>query len=74
MHAQQAGLEWHEELNTLASQAGLKGKKLNKAVENFAWNIRVLKGQADLLIQAKHECIEYMKQVKCYCELLGYAY
>ena len=30
MQAQQAGMEWHEELQPLATQAGLKGKKLNK--------------------------------------------
>ena len=36
---------------------------LLQAMENFAWNIRVLKGQADLLRQAQHDCIEYMKQV-----------
>lgn len=64
IHSQQAGLEWHEELNTQCHQAGMKGKKLNKAVENFAWNIRVLKGQADLLVQAKKECQEYMKQIQ----------
>ena len=32
-------------------------------MENFAWNIRVLKGQADLLMQAKHDCKEYLRQV-----------
>ena len=32
-------------------------------MENFAWNVRVLKGQADLVMQAKAECLEYMKQV-----------
>ena len=36
---------------------------LFQAMENFAWNIRVLKGQADLIKQAKHECLEYMEQV-----------
>lgn len=35
-----------------------------QAVENFAWNIRVLQGQADLLLQAKKECQEYIRQVK----------
>jgi hypothetical protein len=32
-------------------------------MENFAWNIRVVKGQADLLMQAKHDCKEYLRQV-----------
>ena len=30
IHAQQAGMEWHEDLQNLAQQSGLKGKKLNK--------------------------------------------
>ena len=30
LQAQQAGLEWHEDLQNLAQQQGLKGKKLNK--------------------------------------------
>jgi len=34
-----------------------------QGIENFAWNIRVLQGQADLLLQAKKECQEYIRQV-----------
>ena len=34
-----------------------------QAMENFSWNIRVLKGQADLLNQAKKESQEYLRQV-----------
>ena len=34
-----------------------------QAMENFAWNIRVLRGQADLLSQAKKDCNEYIRQV-----------
>ncbi|XP_076113869.1 inactive phospholipase C-like protein 2 [Mytilus galloprovincialis] len=63
IHSQRAGLEWHEDLENVCTNAGLKGKKLTKAMENFAWNIRVLKGQADLLMQAKHDCKEYLRQI-----------
>ena len=35
----------------------------SQAVESFAWNIRVLKGQAELLLNAKSECQEYLRQV-----------
>ena len=31
--SQRAGLEWHEELETVSVQAGLKGKKLSKVGE-----------------------------------------
>ena len=30
VHSQQAGMEWHEDLQNLAIQQGIKGKKLNK--------------------------------------------
>ncbi|KAL5007407.1 hypothetical protein ScPMuIL_016213 [Solemya velum] len=63
IHCQRAGLEWHEELDNVCQQNKLKGRKLAKAAENFAWNIRVLKGQADLLIQAKGDCQEYLRQM-----------
>ncbi|GFS05549.1 phosphoinositide phospholipase C [Elysia marginata] len=64
LNCQRAGLEWHEDLENVCQQAGLRGKKFSKATENFAWNIRVLKGQADLLKQAKKECNEYIRQIK----------
>jgi hypothetical protein len=35
-------------------------------MENFSWNIRVLKGQADLINQAKKESQEYLRQVSKY--------
>ncbi|KAK3103478.1 hypothetical protein FSP39_019535 [Pinctada imbricata] len=64
LHAQRAGMEWHEDLDNVCQQSGLKGKKLSKATENFSWNIRVLKGQADLVLQAKKESQEYLTQVR----------
>ena len=41
-----------------------------KAVENFAWNIRVIKGQGDLLLSARQECLEYLRQVSAYFSTL----
>ena len=35
----------------------------SQAMESFAWNIRVLKGQADLLLSARRECQDYLRQV-----------
>ncbi|XP_066300455.1 inactive phospholipase C-like protein 1 [Branchiostoma lanceolatum] len=59
-----AGLDFHEKLQELSSKEGLKGRKLTRALENFAWNIRVLQGQADLIQAAKNECLDNMKQVQ----------
>ena len=37
------GMEFHEELHNLGTKEGLKGRKLSKAIESFAWDITVLK-------------------------------
>lgn len=64
VQCERAGLEWHEELHNACAKEGIKGKRLSKAVESFAWNIRVLKGQAELLLNAKSECQEYLRQIQ----------
>ncbi|XP_072022051.1 inactive phospholipase C-like protein 1 [Amphiura filiformis] len=61
---QKKGLVFHDQLNVLLTKEGLKGKKLTRATENFAWNIRVLKGQGDVLARSKKECLDWMKQIK----------
>ncbi|XP_018582079.2 inactive phospholipase C-like protein 2 [Scleropages formosus] len=63
MEAQQAGLDFHEDLHRIGAKEGLKGQKLQKAVESYAWNITVLKGQADLLRHAKNEALDTLRQV-----------
>ncbi|XP_006824489.1 inactive phospholipase C-like protein 1 [Saccoglossus kowalevskii] len=68
---QRNGLEWHEDLHSLCAKEGLKGRKMTKAQENFAWNIRVLKGQADLLTRSKKECEDCMIQILEAANALG---
>uniref|UniRef100_A0A8D0HAW4 Phosphoinositide phospholipase C n=1 Tax=Sphenodon punctatus TaxID=8508 RepID=A0A8D0HAW4_SPHPU len=63
LQAQQAGMDFHKELHRLETNEGLKGHKLQKALESFAWNITVLKGQADLLKQAKEEALDTLWQI-----------
>ncbi|TNN52785.1 Inactive phospholipase C-like protein 1 [Liparis tanakae] len=41
--AQRAGLDFHEDLHRIGVKEGLKGRKLQKAMESYAWNITVLK-------------------------------
>lgn len=36
-------MEFHENLHNMAVKEGLKGRKLQKAVESFTWNITILK-------------------------------
>ena len=36
-------MEFHENLHDQATKEGLKGRKLDKAVESFTWNITILK-------------------------------
>lgn len=38
-----AGLDFHEDLHRIGVREGLKGRKLQKAMESYAWNITVLK-------------------------------
>lgn len=38
-----SGMDFHKELHRLEAKEGLKGRKLQKALESFAWNITVLK-------------------------------
>ncbi|XP_070588201.1 inactive phospholipase C-like protein 1 isoform X2 [Erythrolamprus reginae] len=71
IQCQKAGMELHEELHNLGTKEGLKGRKLSKAIESFAWNITVLKGQRDLLRNAKNEAIENMKQIQLACLSCG---
>ncbi|XP_043916576.1 inactive phospholipase C-like protein 1 [Protopterus annectens] len=66
------GMEFHEELHKLGTKEGLKGRKLSKAAEGFAWNITVLKGQGDLLRNAKNEAIENLKQIQLACLSCGF--
>ncbi|XP_077986792.1 inactive phospholipase C-like protein 2 [Glandiceps talaboti] len=71
LQCQRNGLDWHEDLNTLCAKEGLKGRKVTKALESFAWNIRVLKGQADLLGKSKKESEDCMKQISEAASALG---
>lgn len=38
-----SGLDFHEDLHRIGAKEGLKGRKLQKAMESYAWNITVLK-------------------------------
>ncbi|OCT61324.1 inactive phospholipase C-like protein 1 [Xenopus laevis] len=71
LQCQKTGMEFHEELHSLGTKEGIKGRKLNKAIESFAWNITVLKGQGDLLKNAKTEATENMKQIQQACVSSG---
>uniref|UniRef100_A0A6I8P3C4 Phosphoinositide phospholipase C n=2 Tax=Ornithorhynchus anatinus TaxID=9258 RepID=A0A6I8P3C4_ORNAN len=71
VQCQKAGMEFHESLHAFGAKEGLKGRKLNKAIESFAWNITVLKGQGDLLRNAKSEAVENMKQIQAACVSCG---
>lgn len=36
-------MDFHKELHRIEAKEGLRGRKLQKALESFAWNITVLK-------------------------------
>lgn len=68
---QKEGMDFHEDLSRLGEKEGLKGRKLNKAVESFTWNITVLKGQCDLLRGAKMDSLDALRQLALACEACG---
>lgn len=68
---QKDGMDFHEDLSRLGEKEGLKGRKLNKAVESFTWNITVLKGQCDLLRGAKMDSLDALRQLALACEACG---
>ncbi|XP_061579190.1 inactive phospholipase C-like protein 1 [Cololabis saira] len=65
------GMDFHEDLSRLGEKEGLKGRKLNKGVESFTWNITVLKGQSDLLRGAKMDSLDALRQLALACEACG---
>ncbi|XP_055747473.1 inactive phospholipase C-like protein 2 [Salvelinus fontinalis] len=69
--AQRAGLDFHVDLHRIGAKEGLKGRKLQKAMESYAWNITVLKGQADLLKHAKSEALDTLRQIHCATQSCG---
>uniref|UniRef100_A0A1A8PJH8 Phosphoinositide phospholipase C n=1 Tax=Nothobranchius rachovii TaxID=451742 RepID=A0A1A8PJH8_9TELE len=69
--AQRSGLDFHEDLHRIGAKEGLKGRKLQKAMESYAWNITVLKGQADLLKHAKSEALDTLRQIHCAAQSCG---
>ncbi|KAM3862039.1 inactive phospholipase C-like protein 1 [Diretmus argenteus] len=68
---QREGMDFHEDLPRLGEKEGLKGRKQNKAVESFTWNITVLKGQCDLLRGAKMDSLDALRQLALACEACG---
>jgi hypothetical protein len=47
----------------LPSMAGIKGKNYNRILDNFTWNVRILRGQVDLLESCRKECRQGLAQV-----------
>jgi hypothetical protein len=53
-------LKMHEELPSTTS---IKSKKYNRIRDNFTWNVRILRGQLDLLESCRKECWQALTQV-----------
>ncbi|KAK0417312.1 hypothetical protein QR680_012940 [Steinernema hermaphroditum] len=59
------------EMEQLCAEAGLRGQKATRAVENFAWNVRLLKAQLTLMSKAQDEASNIFVQVLDAGALLG---
>lgn len=62
-HARSCALEWHETLPGLCVREKLKETRAAKVMDNFSWNIRVMKGQTELLKSTTIQCQEHLKQI-----------
>lgn len=52
-----------EDLSGICAAAGLKGKKVEKAAENFLWNASIVESRMDMLRKVDSESRACMKQV-----------
>lgn len=52
------------ELNQLTTAAGMKGRKAEKAIENFMWNLSLIKTEMDILNAVKDDSECSLKQVQ----------
>ncbi|KAK7793999.1 hypothetical protein R5R35_003961 [Gryllus longicercus] len=64
-------LEFYEDLPNLANNAAIKGKKYSKLQENYSWDVRVLRGQIDLLESCKKCCKQAIAQVLSSASMIG---
>ncbi|KAJ9586060.1 hypothetical protein L9F63_020293 [Diploptera punctata] len=53
-------LEMYEEFPNLS---GIKGKKYNRMLDNFTWDVRILRGHLDLLQSCRKDCQQGLAQV-----------
>ncbi|KAF2358784.1 Phosphatidylinositol-specific phospholipase C X domain, partial [Trinorchestia longiramus] len=60
----QPALSLYDRLDSLLLSSGVKGKKANKSRENFAWNVRIIRGQVDKLSAAKERCTVALGQLE----------
>ncbi|KDR21266.1 Inactive phospholipase C-like protein 2 [Zootermopsis nevadensis] len=54
-------LEMHEELPSISN---IKSKKYNRIQDNYMWNLRILRGQLDLLESCRKDCWQALAQVQ----------
>ena len=52
-----------DELTTMCTTAGIKGRKADKVAENFMWNLSTLKTEIDILKAIKEDANCALKQV-----------
>lgn len=56
-------LAMYDNLESRLTSSGIKGKKANRAMENYAWNVRIMRGQLDRLDALTKKCRMAMEQV-----------
>ena len=59
----QPAISMYDSLESQLSAQGIKGKKGNRARENFSWNVRIIRGQLDRLNSNQKKCVIALEQV-----------
>jgi hypothetical protein len=59
--------DFYMELPHVCEENSMRGQKAQRAVENFAWNVRLLKAQFTLASKTQTESKEIVQQVISFC-------
>jgi hypothetical protein len=62
--------DFYVDLPQVCEENGLRGQKSQRAIENFAWNVRLLKAQFTLASKTQSESKDIVQQVKFLVSLL----
>jgi len=58
--------ECYQEVCSAQIDSRLKGQQATRAAENYTWNTRLVKSQAEIMGKIYEECLEHIKQARVF--------